>query len=358
MLGGRVIDQGTYGCIIQPRLKCRKKRGKTPKKFNDTMLGKITSKGDATRETEIASVLKNIDGSSEYTIISETESCIPLSKSRQDDDSLEKCLFLKDNKLQNLRQVTMPWGGYPLNKINLNPSTFNYFKFCEEILACGAFLVLNDLCHFDIHGKNFLFDNNNKPKLIDFGFTFQPSKLKLENIFERIRELQIDHNTETPEIMLMIGALENTGVNNLINEIQQDKPAVRHLVACCQVNPNEWAKELLDWATNSTYFKERDWLTLWETIWPGFDAWSIGAILLEVLETQLFHVDFVNSVQWKQKEYKIKKILKSLMRASPAERLDAAEALHLISDGLHPLIASGSRGEQWILEKQHRRRPS
>jgi hypothetical protein len=28
MLGGRILGKGTYGCIYQPILKCRKKRGK------------------------------------------------------------------------------------------------------------------------------------------------------------------------------------------------------------------------------------------------------------------------------------------------------------------------------------------
>jgi len=164
MIGGRIRGQGTYGCIFQPALKCRSSKIEE----NDTTVGKITSREDAKNEIKIAAILNTIQNSSNYVIAVHPETCIPRIKSKQTEQDIDQCALLKDIKLEKTVQLMMPWGGYPLSRINLDPYVFEYFRFVEEILACGTFLVLNDLCHFDIWGNNFLFDKTNKPKLIDF----------------------------------------------------------------------------------------------------------------------------------------------------------------------------------------------
>jgi hypothetical protein len=355
MLGGRILGKGTYGCIYQPILKCRKKRGKEMHSNNNTLVGKITSKHDAQNELAVAKILSKISDSSNYTIISELSSCIPRAKSKQTDQDIEQCDYLEDNKLQDSIQLLMPWGGYPLSRVNLDPYSFDYFRFCEEILACGAFLVTNNLCHFDIWGQNFLFDKQNKPKLIDFGFTFQPNKLVIDDLRARWRVYAFDHDTETPEVTLMLGTHANIPLHQLIRGMEREKPAVQRLAALCDVNPTHWSNDLLQWTKNSKTFQQHDWLHCWKVYWPGFDAWSIGAVLLQVLEIQMSIPSFVESTEWKSKGSKIKTILKGLTRANPIYRIDAAEALSSLTDGSHPLISSGSSGSAWVSEKIHRR---
>ena len=356
MLGGRILGKGTYGCIYQPILKCRKKRGKDIKDNNHSnLVGKITSKHDAQNELAVAKMLNKIPGSSEYTIISELDSCIPRAKSRQTDKDIEQCDYLEDNKLQDSIQLLMPWGGYPLSRINLDPYVFDYFRFCEEILACGAFLVTNNLCHFDIWGQNFLFDKQNKPKLIDFGFTFQPNKLVIDDLTKRWRVFAFDHDTETPEVTLMLGTHSNVPLHQLIRGMEREKPAVKRLAALCEVNPVHWSGDLFQWTKDSKSFQQHDWLSCWKVYWPGFDAWSIGAVLLQVLEIQMSIPEFANSTLWNTKSSRMKEVLRGLTKANPIYRLDAAEALSLLTDGAHPLISSGSPGSDWVLEKKKRR---
>jgi hypothetical protein len=64
---------------------------------------------------------------------------------------------------------------------------------------------------------------------------------------------------------------------------------------------------------------------------------------------------FVESTGWKSRGSKIKTVLKGLTRANPIYRLDAAEALNILTDGAHPLISSGSPGSVWISEKMTHR---
>jgi hypothetical protein len=351
MLGGRIRGKGTYGCVFQPALKCRGKNHNV----NSQMVGKITSKDSAKNEIGIAKILNQIPDASEYAILAEEETCIPRTKSKQSDKDIGQCDLINEIKIENTVQILMPWGGYPLSSINLDPFVFNYLRFFEEILACGAFLVTNDLCHFDIWGNNFLFNNQNKPRLIDFGFTFQASKLTMKDLVNRWRLLAVDHDTETPEVTLMLGTHKDIPVNYLIRGLSNEKPAVQRLQVLCEVDVEEWSSELNQWAQDSQSFQQHDWLNCWKLYWPGFDAWSIGAVLLNVLEIQMSLPAFIESKAWKEKGPLVKKILRGLCRSHPAYRIDAAEALNLFTEGKHPLISSGSAGSEWIHEKQQHR---
>jgi hypothetical protein len=101
------------------------------KERDSSMVGKITSHRDAKNELEISRILRNIPDSSNYVIMAEPEKCTPRSKSKQDDPDIERCRLLHDIKLQNTIQMIMPWGGYPLSRINLDPYIFDFFKFME-----------------------------------------------------------------------------------------------------------------------------------------------------------------------------------------------------------------------------------
>jgi len=352
MLGGRIRGQGTYGCIFQPALKCRGKKGKE----DPTMVGKITSKEDAKNEIEIASILNKLPEYEKYVIVSTGELCIP--KAKQVEKDLNQCKFISDKPIQDSRQLMMPWGGYPLSRINLDVYVFNFYTFMEDILACGTFLLLNDICHFDLYGQNMLFDSKNKPRLIDFGFSFQPSKIKLGDLPSRWRQLGLDYDTECPEVSLMLGTHSRYPLNYLINTLGKINPVVHRLSIHCNMDIDSWKSELLRWTQESNSFQNHDWLSCWKVYWPGFDAWAIGAVLLQVLEIQSSLPIFLESSSWKEKGSKIKSILLSLCKAHPAQRIDCAEALSLLTDGAHPLISSESadrRGAEWVSEKKKNR---
>jgi serine/threonine protein kinase len=352
MRGGKLRGQGTYGCVFQPALLCR---GSKNPSSNPNKVGKITGPEDAKNELYIGQYLHTIPDSNLYTIAADSDSCVPRAKSKQVDKDIEKCNFSEDLHLENIVQLTMPWGGYPLSRINMNPQRFDFFKFTEDILAIGAFLVLNDICHFDIWGQNFLFDSNNVPKLIDFGFAFRPSSLKVTDLNLRWRVVAFDHDTETPEVTLMLAAHQKMPISEAVNMLQSEKPALQRLVNLCGVSSDKWKAELLKWSQESQSFQKRDWTSCWKVYWPGFDAWSIGAVLLNVFEIQMAIPAFADSQEYNVKGQLLKNVLKGLCHSHPVYRLDAVEALNIFTAGAHPLVAAGSAGSDWIREKASRR---
>jgi hypothetical protein len=346
--GGRIRGQGTYGCVFQPALLCR---GADNSKLDPNKVGKITSGTDANNELEFAKYFESIPDATNYTIVPESTACIPRALSKQEDKDIQHCKFINTTPLSETKQILMPWGGYPLSHINLDPSFFDYYKFMEDLLAIGAFLIINDVSHFDIWGENLLFNSQNKPKLIDYGFAFRASELTYNHLRMRWREFGTDHDTETPEVTLMLGVQLNMSPHDVISDLRKNKPAVQRLITLCDLIPNNWESELLKWTNDSHSFQQHNWLNCWKVYWPGFDAWAIGAVLLNLLEIQLSIPAFTKGEQWKLKSEKVKKILRGLCRAHPAYRLDAVEALSIWTNGAHPLIADGSAGAAWIAQK-------
>ncbi len=352
MRGGRIRGQGTYGCVFQPALLCR---GITDNLDDPTKVGKITSVDDARNELAIADYLHTIPDVNNYTIIAEHQGCKPRALSKQKDRDIQLCEFTQGIPLETTTQIIMPWGGISLSRVNLRPRNFDFFRFMEEILSIGTFLITNDICHMDIWGENFLFDKDTKPRLIDFGFAFRPSELKLSDLKSRWRMIAVDHDTETPEVTLMLGAFKNISPSSLINGLKKSKPAVQILAAICDVIPGEWGAQVAEWANDSHSFQQRDWVSCWKLYWPGFDAWAIGAVLLQVLEIQMAIPEFSNSDVWNTRGESVKSVLRGLCNGHPAFRLDAAEALSLFTNASHPLVSAGSAGSVWVSGKSARR---
>ena len=350
MKGGRIRGQGTYGCVFQPKLKCKKKRGQDDdlNGSSKSMVGKITLPQDAENELAIATYLSTIPDAKLYTLAPEPESCEPQARSRQVEPDLEVCQLLADTPLEHTIQIEMPWGGYPLSRMNLHPTSFDFTKFSEQILIIGSFLLLHKICHFDLYGQNFLFDKNMIPKLIDFGFAFRADEITSEVLESRWRQLATDHDTETPEVSLILGVQQDIPTSFTIHELQINKPAVQRLAVLCGVVPDEWSADLQRWTEQSASFQHGDWTTCCKLYWPGFDAWSIGAMLLQIFEIQVAIPEF-------RPDPKMIPILKGLCESSPVKRMDALEALSALTDGSHAFVSAGSDGAAWVLEKQRLR---
>ena len=63
MEGGRLIGEGTYGCVFQPPLLCKKKQ------ILKSKVGKLTSEEDMIREVTAAKVLSKIKETKYYFLL-------------------------------------------------------------------------------------------------------------------------------------------------------------------------------------------------------------------------------------------------------------------------------------------------
>ena len=88
MEGGKLIGQGTYGCIFDPPLVCKKKQ------FTKGDIGKLTTSDDLEREKNAYKILQSIEESKNYFILPDA-SCSPRIVDNQVDRDIDKCGLFK-----------------------------------------------------------------------------------------------------------------------------------------------------------------------------------------------------------------------------------------------------------------------
>lgn len=346
MKGGSLEGVGRYGCVFKPALQCKKKTGN--KKTN---IGKLTDPLDAFNELAIANYLNTIPDSKKYTVFARKELCIPEDYEKQKERELSECHIIQNKSVDKSIQLFMPWGGIPISKLNIHPSTFSFLEFFEKMLEAGAFLVLHKLCHFDISLQNILINSQKDPRFIDFGFSFLSWQLQTSDLKNLYREFTYDHDVESPEITLLLAARKGIPTEISIQGLQREKPAVQRLAVFCGVSTNTWANDLREWSIQSKLFNSQEWLSLFQRYWSGIDSWSIGAVLLILLEMQMQFPEFLNSQEWKEKGHLVQTLLQHMCHGNPRKRFDMAEALYLFTNGSHSFFSSNG-GSSWISEKR------
>jgi hypothetical protein len=187
--GGKLIDQGGFGCVFKPSLDCGKAIEKNTSKFNDSNnISKLLIKNNALIEYNLISKLKKkidkIPNHNNYFIL-DLKICTPGFLSHSDLHGYHKCNALIkrnitkkniNNNLNSLKLINMKDGGHSLsfyikNKV-LNPNNFITLNNKLINLYKNAIFPLKNLgiIHHDIKPSNLLYKNDHF-KIIDWGIS-------------------------------------------------------------------------------------------------------------------------------------------------------------------------------------------
>ena len=183
----KLINQGTYGCIYHPGINCQ-----TGKKEPDEFLTKIQLKETtSTNEIEIGSIIQKINGF-QYYYAPILENC-DITLATIGEDNIKKCDPLTSaiksdtraefvsNKIQYVGKNTL--AKYFLQLLDIGQLQMK--KVFEKIPDIHLFLLESikqladlDIVHFDLKENNIMWDEQNDvPKIIDFGLSIQINKL-------------------------------------------------------------------------------------------------------------------------------------------------------------------------------------
>ena len=205
----KVLGQGTYGCAVKPHIKCG-----SQEEVSKGFLSKIQP-NNKTTENEIAIGEKLARYTDRFAPI--TDSC-PLTSGKIQRDILNKCDKLdKTNDAMSISKVRYV-GKETLdiffqNIISMN-SKDNSTKYLKQVINKHLFLlesleVLNreNVLHLDIKSDNIMIDDTTKrPIIIDFGISYDASKLQIEEYKKTTEPFGIIIDYYTPwcfEIILL-----------------------------------------------------------------------------------------------------------------------------------------------------------
>jgi serine/threonine protein kinase len=354
MIGGRLVGQGTYGCVFQPPLLCKHKD------VSKTKVGKITYKGDSQREISAYKVLHKIEEWQQYFILSApSDSCSPRIVENQVEPDLSKCEFLMeaDNNLQ-IEQLLMPYGGKDLYTHSLiNTKKIPFFILCRQLLEAGALMILHGIVHYDIHSRNILIDSSGTARIIDFGQCFNSNSITLDSIEQRWKVLGPEYAAEPPEVTFLT-AMERPyyySFEDALHDVMPKKRILYTIEKVLGIPVEVQIRSLEKFFKSSSIFQTHNETTLvklWKIYYPGYDSWSIGILLLEYLQRYLYSYEFVESSEWKLKRFIIMEILEKMTSTNPKERIDCVEALSMY-DPFNNIYQK--YGVKWVEQRRKQR---
>lgn len=343
MEGGRLIGQGSYGCAFIPPLLCKSRQ---THKF--AKVGKLTDDDEAKHEIHIANRLRSISLVRNYILLPEPESCEPAPISKQKDKDIAQCDSTSRTneygiKWKDTHQLFLPYGGKnPLGNMimagSIHPKYFPFYPFMKHILEGGSLLVTSGICHYDLHPNNFLQDKYGVVRILDLGQAFDSREITQEVVTKRWKMLMFGSekdapnpmvtNSEPPEITILNAVRNGYTLEDAIRHVISGKTIFRDMERILGVSIEKITSELKDFFQTSQSAKEKNYVEFFKLYWPGFDAWSIGAILLHILKYQMTWIEFQQG-EWQQKQKMTLLAIKSLLNPNPRKRLDCVEALFL-----------------------------
>jgi len=347
--GGRLLGQGTYGCVFTPPLLCKTKTGVKP---DPKKLGKISQVQDVKHEIQAGKDLKGVPYSS-YFILPEIDSlCVPAPMEQQTEPDIAKCGPIETYGTSKMVHYQMRYGGKSIHVVmrsqTAKPYSFNTFM--KHMLEMGSVLIINGYVHADFHTNNVLLTNSMEPRLIDFGKAFAAKRIDQALIDEMWTDYMPSYPYESPDASMMIAAHSNHSLRECIEDIKREKQSVINVEQVLGVSRQSQMEELKDFWRNSRAVKAQDWVSYWKTYWPVNDAWGMGAILVDLLRRRLLDPKFVAG-EWVHRREVIEGILRGLLQSSPRKRMDCLEALALF-DPMNPIVVGPGRA--WLDARRKR----
>lgn len=180
----RFLDQGAYGCIHRPPLRCR-----PPSKMNyKGKVSKLISTKDAKKELDEYVLMDQADPHRKF-YLGKPETC-PLSREPVNVAPIEKCDIGKDvvSAPQKYRLILMKDGGTnwqrfaaEMNSMAPSPThrtSMEHFWIETHRMMLGIRTFLeHDIVHHDVKAPNIVYDTNKKRmNYIDFGLMETKSK--------------------------------------------------------------------------------------------------------------------------------------------------------------------------------------
>ena len=338
--GPHLLQEGSYGCAFTPSLPCKKSKARSKAA---RIVGKIIKKENAEVELSIGTLIRGIEGWSNYYIIQEEDDCTKSNFTQLRKEYAQQCKLYRKSSDSKLTQLLSPYGGTPLRLYGITAS-FNFIDTLRHMLEGVAKLNEQGICHFDLHEGNILVDTNDVCKVIDFGSAFIGDQLTEEDVMRHTYSFSPEFPPQTPEFAVQNGIVQGLTISYSIEETIRSKAIFTKIQGFFKVSMNSQREELKDFWSHQMEWKGNDaWVSFYKTYWRKCDSWAIGILFFELLYKYIVYSSIQK--QWNQNYRVITDVLKGCLHADPRKRLTAMEALALLNSGYKKESSSTSPDE-------------
>lgn len=329
--GGKLLDQGLYGCIFTPPLVCKdKKKQAEIEKEGDAQLSKLILTEYAKREEAVAVLIRRIPLWKNYFVVSESM-CEPAIKQTEKDLAL--CTPLSEERLSKFRLLVMPYGGESLNSHRFTLSSFDLLEFAKHFIQAGAILNLFGIVHRDIHGGNILVDKDDVPRIIDFNLAIF---VETDNLDSRLEHQYNPLLFQEPPDSALVNAIK-FGYNprQVISSILKKRSSIKRISTLLGVPVAKMQQQLESFYQKSKALRAGEDEAWFKVYWRTVDSWAIGVNLVEFIYKLTLWPEYKDKLD--QAFVKLRPVLRRLCAVNPLERMDCVQALYAL-DPKHFII--------------------
>lgn len=322
--GGKLMDEGLYGCIFTPPLECKnKKQQELIETSDDLPISKLILKEDAIHEYAISGIIRQIPLWKNYFVVSESI-CEPAPI--QKDKQLYECGVVDNYKLSQFRILGMPYGGTSLTMRYFNLKTFDFMNFVRHFIEAGALLNLFGIVTRDLHNGNVLVDANDVPRIIDFNLAvLVDGKITSEKLRH---EYNYNIGQEPPDSTLVNAIMYGHKSESVIDTIIDKKSIIKKITNILQVPSHEMREKLEAFYNQSKSVKSGNDVAWFKTYWRTIDSWAFGIIIVDLINKLLLWPEF--STTLRRAKPKLFPVLRRLCAVSPIDRIDCVQALNYL----------------------------
>lgn len=293
--GGKLIAQGSHGCVYDPALSCKASPIPLPGKVS-----KLLTKTNAHLELRKHKKIDKID-SKFYYHLPAPQMCIPNRLTKQTKKKLEKCKAVNVSRMRNWQEETRllqyNYGGIPLSNFINTTVKLDIPKLLIGLTPLMRGIVEfqeNGIGHFDIKTDNILIDPKTyNCRFIDFGSSTRYSDFSPKNpeywiypneivfltqpinISKRLKKINRD-----PTIYYeTLWSLEESVKANAF--VGQHRIFYENFIR----SPNRFADILTDDSLVQFYlhdYKQRGTQEINRAIIKGLDTYAMGLVLVEI----------------------------------------------------------------------------
>jgi len=303
-----LLGKGTYGCVFSPNLECDDRKMKPGEKY----VSKIQKKDNVTKnEIEIGKKLILYPGRFGPII----GSC-PMTSGKIEKELLKKCDIAKKEEMitSNIRYIGKNTLDIFFQEIIGSTKSTLYLKQVvnKHLYLLNSLVLLNreNVLHLDIKSNNIMIDDiTQNPIFIDFGISYDASKLQLDEYKKTTKPFGIMIDYYTPwcfEIILLTNISrylmnKTTLVDPMkeqlvikpheIAKLKKDilggfikKNAILQMSIFTQVEKQEYLSRL---QTLINGFEGKTWAQIWNLIIATKDNWdnyALSVVILSELE--------------------------------------------------------------------------
>jgi len=328
--GGKLYDQGGYGCVFLPTLTCApgSEQRATDEETGSGIrfIDKLMDPDNAIIEYSVAQHIRRIPLWKNYFIIP-VSTCTPAPEAQQSEQQLRMCEVIDGNPIQSFRLLRMPFGGMPLSHayLRMDRDGNTVYSFITHLLEGCALLQMFGIVHRDLHQGNILVDSAGVPRIIDFNLSVDIRKPLVEQN-ELLHGIGYDLFQEPPDSCIVNAVAQGKDAFSAIEKFLQLRKSLVKVQSMLGITKNQMRDELQYFVRHSKSAQAGDIVKWFQTYWNTVDTWAVGMNIVMLLTDNLRWPKFATG-EYQTYKHKLLPVLRDMLQCNPAKRIDCVQAL-------------------------------